>query len=277
VADEVDIFVTDVEVEDQPPTYPSTASHSRNLRSGDKPTHIEEEVDVKETITIEEKGPKFWRTLLTGIPSPTSSLLSLLTLLLNVGLILAATDFIYRGKLLYPSNDLSFARIGYVSDSEAKLLIREPDLAQLPIFVSIRLHPGEPHQPSAWRSVGGINKLSNDTDYTAVLHIPLMHNYGETEYEWTTSTGHSGFFISPPAPGVVTQRNDGKFTFVTSSCIIPHFPYSPTDHALNIPGFRYLAKILPSVGAQFMLFLGDFIYIDVPHRFGASVEDYRQK
>jgi len=26
-----------------------------------------------------------------------------------------------------------------------------------------------------------------------------------------------------------------------------------------------------------MLFLGDFIYIDVPHRFGASVEDYRQK
>lgn len=73
------------------------------------------------------------------------------------------------------------------------------------------------------------------------------------------------------------MTNSGKFAFVTSSCILPHFPYNPFDHALSIPGFRYLAKVLPNLGAQFMLFLGDFIYIDVPKRFGTSVEDYRRE
>jgi alkaline phosphatase D len=70
---------------------------------------------------------------------------------------------------------------------------------------------------------------------------------------------------------------DGKFTFLTSSCIKPHFPYNPLDHALSIHGFKYLAKFLPDLRAQFMLFLGDFIYVDVPKRFGYGVEDYRRE
>jgi alkaline phosphatase D len=46
-----------------------------------------------------------------------------------------------------------------------------------------------------------------------------------------------------------------------------------------MPGFRYMADVIKSIpgGAQFMLFLGDFIYIDVPKRFGATVEDYRRE
>jgi alkaline phosphatase D len=82
--------------------------------------------------------------------------------------------------------------------------------------------------------------------------------------------------LNAPRPGVTHASNDGKFTFLTTSCILPRFPYNPFDHALSIPGFRHLAKVLPSLGAQFMLFLGDFIYIDVPRRFGSSVEDYRR-
>lgn len=71
----------------------------------------------------------------------------------------------------------------------------------------------------------------------------------------------------------------GSFTFLTSSCIKPRFPYNPLDHALAIPGFRYMADVMKSIpgGAQFMLFLGDFIYIDVPKRFGTKVEDYRRE
>jgi alkaline phosphatase D len=82
--------------------------------------------------------------------------------------------------------------------------------------------------------------------------------------------------LAAPRPDRPTTSNDGKFTFLTTSCILPHFPYSPFDHALSVPGFRHLAKVLPSLGAQFMLFLGDFIYIDVPKRFGSTVEDYRR-
>jgi alkaline phosphatase D len=40
-----------------------------------------------------------------------------------------------------------------------------------------------------------------------------------------------------------------------------------------------MANVIKSIpgGAQFMLFLGDFIYIDVPRRFGTTVEDYRRE
>jgi alkaline phosphatase D len=195
VADEVDITINDVEVEEQPPTLPSTAAHSRNLRSRDKPTHIEEEIDVEETVVLQEKSSKLWRTLLTGLPSPSSALLSLLTLLINVGLVLAATDFIYRGKTLHPSDDVSFARIGYVSDTEAKLLIREPDQSKFPIFVSMKVEdPIPPHDITGWQSMGGINFSSNETDYTSVFHIPLrisdpLRPWEQKKYHWVTRYG----------------------------------------------------------------------------------------
>jgi alkaline phosphatase D len=40
-----------------------------------------------------------------------------------------------------------------------------------------------------------------------------------------------------------------------------------------------MADVIKSIpgGAQFMLFVGDFIYVDVPKRFGVSVEDYRRE
>jgi alkaline phosphatase D len=47
------------------------------------------------------------------------------------------------------------------------------------------------------------------------------------------------------------------------------------DHPLHFPGFKHLADWIPKLKAHFMLFLGDFIYIDVPHRFGYDAETYR--
>ncbi len=179
-------------MEDQPPTFASTAAHSHNLRNAEKPTHVEEEVDVEETVVIKEKSPKIWRTLLTGLPSPTSTLLSLATLLINIGLVFAATDFIYRGKVFHPSDDLSFARIGYVSDTEAKLLIREPDQSKYPIFISMKLsNPEPPYDSPGWKSMGGINFSTNETDYTTVITIPLRMSdpsrpLEKKEYHWVT-------------------------------------------------------------------------------------------
>lgn len=225
---------------------------------------------------LEERSPKVWRTLLTGMPSPTSSLLSLLTLLINVGLVAMASDFVYRAKHFHANEDLSFARVGYVSNTEAKLLVREPDRSKLPIFVSTKLlSPNALYDEPAWQAAGTIDWLSNETDYTSVVTIPVSDH--EATYQWTTSNNHTGTFTTAPGPGKVTTRNGGKFTFLTSSCIKPHFPYNPLDHPLSMSGFKHMAKVLPSLGAQFMLFLGDFIYVDVPKRFGTSVEDYRRE
>lgn len=274
VQDDIDITVTETETEEQPPTLASTAAHSRNLRSQDKPAVIEEEVDVNETVVLEKKRSTLWKTLLTGLPDPASNLLSLLTFLINAGLILAMTDLVYRAKLFHPSHDLSFARLGYVSSTEARLLIRETNATQLPIFVEYR----QANLPldSAWKHAGTITNLGNDTDFTGVVTMPLPTT-GEGTYQWTTSNNHTGFFTIPPKVGQVSKNGD--FTFLTSSCIKPHFPYNPLDHPLTIPGFKYMAKAMKSIpgGAQFMLFLGDFIYIDVPKRFGTSVEDYRRE
>jgi alkaline phosphatase D len=144
LADNVKITLVEVEVEDSSPTSNSTAALDRNLNKTTGSTHIEEEIDVEETVLLERKTPKILRTLLTGLPSPTSTLLSLLTFLMNVLLVLAVTDLVYTAKFYHASEDLSFARIGYVSDKEAKLLIREPDKSKLPITVHLRIHDPKP-------------------------------------------------------------------------------------------------------------------------------------
>jgi alkaline phosphatase D len=226
---------------------------------------------------VEEKSSRPWRTLLTGLPSPTSTLLSLATFLLNSLLVLAATDLIYRGKTFYPSHDLSFARMGYVSPTEASLLVREPDSSKLPIFVSYKLaDTPASYETPAWQSAGTITTLGNDTDFTAPVTFPIP-SHADRTYQWLTSNNHTGFFTVPPKPGNTGKH--GSFTFLTSSCIKPRFPYNPLHHPLAIPGFRHMKEVIDMIpgGPQFMLFLGDFIYVDVPKRFGVTVEDYRRE
>ncbi|KAI0977192.1 PhoD-like phosphatase [Xylaria arbuscula] len=236
---------------------------------------VEEEVDIEETIHATEKPPNRLKTLLTGVPSPNSLLFTALTFLINVACLAAVTDFVYSPKWYHPSHDLSFARLGYVSDSEAKLLIREPDQAKLPVVVQLHAKDAQaPFDKPFWQEVGSVQSTTQDSDYTAVVTLPLSHSRQQA-YEWTTSNNHSGEFTSAPKPGAMPA--DGKFTFLSTSCIVPRLPYNPFDHPLAFPGMKHLAKVLPSLGAQFMLFLGDFIYIEVPHQFGQSVEDYRQK
>jgi alkaline phosphatase D len=238
---------------------------------------VAEEIDVEETMVLAEKPMKPWRTLLLGIPSPNSMALSLATFAINMLVVAMTADVLYRARFYYPSHDLSFVRLGYVSHTEAKFLIREPDQSKMPITLQIHIKdPKPPFDNPMWQTAGGMRWTGNDTDFTAVLAVPLRHSH-QRVYEWKTSNNHSGEFVAPPKPGAMPEYFDGKFTFLTTSCIIPRFPYNPLDHPLSIPGLRYLAKVLPTLQAQFMLFLGDFIYIDVPKRFGMTVEDYRQK
>ena len=141
--------------------------------------------------------------MLTGLPSPSSALWSLVTLMVNLALVLATTDMVYRAKVFYPSHDLSFARLGYVSPTEAKLLVREPNPSHLPIFVSYRLaSPPAPYEDASWQSVGTITALGNGTDYTDVVTFPLP-NHPDRTYQWATSNNHTGYFTVPPKTGHV--------------------------------------------------------------------------
>ncbi|KJZ70746.1 hypothetical protein HIM_09879 [Hirsutella minnesotensis 3608] len=239
-----------------------------------EPETISEEVDVKERIVLASKPTKAWKVLLWGAPGAGRPLLSTLTFLINLLLIGFTADAVFRARLYYPADNLSFVRLGYVSHTEAKFLIREPDQARMPIALELRIKdPQPPFDNPTWQAAGGVSWTSNATDFTAIIAAPLKHSE-QRIYEWRTSNNHTGEFVAAPKPGAKPRYNDGKFTFISTSCILPRFPYNPLDHALAIPGMRYLAEKLPDLRAQFMLFLGDFIYVDVPQRFGKSPDEY---
>jgi len=241
-----------------------------------------EELDTEKTIVLEEQGPQVLKSLLLGLPSPTSLLWSLTTAGINLALVCMTIDMVYRAPLLFESHDLSFARVGYVSHNSAKLLIREPRVNELPIYVSFRYadkplaaESGYGPPDTAWKHAMSIShsEVSEETDFTYSATLSDLH--ADTRYQYALSNNHTGHFITAPRIGHVSKQNGGKFTFLTTSCIKARTPYNPLSHPLHIPGFDHLAKWIPSLKAHFMLFLGDFIYIDVPHRFGIDTETYR--
>lgn len=241
-----------------------------------KPQAVDD-IKVKEKILLQEKPVKAWKTLLFGAPDRRAPITSALTFLINLILIGLTADALFRARWYYTAEDLSFVRLGYVSHTEAKFLIREPDQAKMP--VTFELHIKDAHPPfdnTLWQTAGGVRWTTNQTDFTGVFTVPLKHSQ-QRRYEWRTSNNHSGEFLAPPKPGNMPEYNDGKFTFLSTSCILPRFPYNPLDHPLAIPGLRHLADKIPELGAQFMLFLGDFIYVDVPERFGKTKEEYRMQ
>ncbi len=234
-----------------------------------------EEVDITDRVTIGLRPLHPVRTLLLGTAGP-SKLLSLVTVLVNAVLVAFIADRVYSEHAI-TGEDLSFVRIGYVSDSEAKFLVSEPDQSKMPVSIEIRLKdPEPPFDSPLWEPAGGAHWTDNSTDFTFVIPVRLRHPT-QRRYEWRTSNNHSGEVMAAPKPGRVGAINNGSFAFVATSCMLSRVPYSPLDHPLAIPGARHLARVLPTLNAQFMLFLGDFIYVDVPRWWGTAVSDYRQK
>ena len=238
-----------------------------------------EAIEIEEVAVFEETDAQPWRTLLLGRPSPTSTLLSFTTFIINFALVAMVTDLVYRSPILHASHDLSFARVGYVSDRSANIIVREPRGAKYPLFLSYRyadsaVSEGLRAEDDAWNHASSVPWANNETDYTTAVTISGLK--ADTRYEYSINN-QTGFFITAPPTGHASLRNDGKFTFLHSSCIKARFPYHPLQHPLHIPGFRHLSKWIPALQARFMIFVGDFIYVDVPHRFGVDIETYRRE
>ncbi|KAE8145438.1 alkaline phosphatase [Aspergillus avenaceus] len=213
----------------------------------------------------------FLKTILTGLPSAKSSLATRLTALINIVLTLLSLDLLLRGVVLYPANDVSFSRVGYVSPTTASLLVREPDSAQLPLVLFY-----QEAEQDKWIEEGIIYALDDSTDFTATVTIKDLKP--SSEYHYSLSNNRTGSFITAPVHG---SKAANRLSFLTSSCMKPNFPYNPLSHPLRLEGLEKMTETvnkLPSLlRPAFMLFLGDFIYIDVPQRFGSSVSHYRSE
>ncbi|KAL7272985.1 hypothetical protein RUND412_004172 [Rhizina undulata] len=268
-----EVIASSTEVTVIQPKSTKRASHTAIGASGETEPLIDPSqpaaVEAAEEVIYRKKSAKPLKTLLSGIPSPSSTVLSLTTFLINVLLTLATWDLTFRATYFYPAKDLSFSRIGYVGPDSAKLLIREPMKEKFP--VSVWYHVDAPGVINS-HLVDTIPRLTNETDFTTTITIP--HLNPETKYRYFTSSDHTGSFTTSPPAGSPPSTN--MFTFLTSSCLKAGFPYEPLQHPLSVKGFRILGSMLEELKASFMLFLGDWIYIDVPRRPGNDVEDYRQ-
>ncbi|KAJ5360202.1 Alkaline phosphatase D-related protein [Penicillium concentricum] len=218
-------------------------------------------------------GDSVLKTLLTGLPSTKWPLWTRITILINVILALLTLDFLTRGILLYPTTNVAFSRVGYVSPTTANLVFREPDSARLPVAVMFQeISP----LSQDWYEEGIVYKLDNSTDFTT--SVTLTDLKPATRYRYSLSNNKSGTFITAPSP---ETPEASRLSFVTSSCLKPNFPYSLLSHPLRVPGIEQmtdaLAKLPKLLRPAFMLFLGDFIYIDVPWRFGSAMSHYRSE
>jgi len=237
-----------------------------------------EELDVQETVQYEEREPKVLRTLLTGLPSPSSALWSWITFGINMALIAMALDVVYRAPLLHQCHDASFARVGYVSENSARILVREPYAFDVKVFYRSIDDFERSWMQKTHRASQPDNWLTDETDFTTVMEIEHLRPDLAYEYIVETSRGNTtGTFTTAPRPGHISKLKDNKYTFVHSSCIKPRVPYTPFQHPLEFPGMKHLARWLPELQPYFMLFLGDFIYVDVPHRQGKDAETYRRE
>jgi len=275
ISDELNIIVKEV-----------VDTHGSSASGTPEPIHLLEgaddgplqELDVEEEIHYEERHPKILRTLLTGMPSPSSIFWSWVTFSINIALIAMALDVIYRPSVFHSCQHASFGRIGYVSESSANVLVREPYAFDITVnYRSIDDHPRSwmqktlpASQPNHW--------LTGDTDFTTAIKLDHLRPNTPYEYIIETSSGNTtGTFTTPPRPGHISAFTDNKYTFVHSSCIKPRIPYTPFQHPLHFPGMTHLAGWIPKLKPYFMLFLGDFIYIDVPQRLGNEAEHYRRE
>ena len=209
------------------------------------------------------------KVLLFGIPNWREAAYSYTTILFNILLAVLTLDLVFRGPLLYPATDLKFSRVGFVDTTSAKVLFREPDPSQLPVYAYVKAA-----NQRTWNTADRIYHLDADTDFT--YPITFSGLTPETTYIYSLSNDLSGMFTTSPAP---YSSASNSLTFLTTSCIKANFPYRPFSHSLSIHGFESLAKALRSLPSptSFMLFLGDFIYVDVPLRLSSSYNHYRSE
>ncbi|KAF4615182.1 hypothetical protein D9613_002827 [Agrocybe pediades] len=191
--------------------------------------------------------------LLFSLPSP-SRFLTFANLAINSLLAIAALDLLAT-PFFDAAHDVVFTRLGAVYPDSVKIVARYPAQTE-----DILLLYREYNDSSAPWIDGPRFHLTPDADWVDTVRLDNL--WPSTTYEYPS------------------LRAPAHFRFLATSCITPNFPYQGPLHKHTITGFDHLADYLasnPSTSpVDFMLFLGDFIYADVPAYIGDDQEAYRR-
>ncbi|KNE54008.1 hypothetical protein AMAG_00003 [Allomyces macrogynus ATCC 38327] len=215
-------------------------------------------------------GNQQWRTTLTSIVLVLNAALQVtltgLTLAAVFGPWLSQSDVI---------DNVEFARLGHVNATHATITVRlRPDRVPAPgadLAITFRANNGM----TEWQRVDRTIRTSSDTDFTFAVHLPDLDPATEYEYRIAPAMGNDGTawltgrVRTFPRFADALDTTKPLFTFVAGSCVKPSTPWATET---GIRGFRVLAD---QVKPDLLLFLGDFIYADVPWWFPPSLATYR--
>ncbi|KAF9459580.1 PhoD-like phosphatase-domain-containing protein [Collybia nuda] len=251
-------------------------------------------------------------TLLFSFPSRLRWL-QLVNILLNALLLGAAADFAFT-PFFDTASDVMFTRIGAVYPDSIKIAARypQPNITNTETLRVIFRELKVPSELPTWKD-GPLMTFHNDNDWVDTVSLGSL--WPNTSYEYAFATLNRTRVVYPgtplrfhtfPDPRLPTGNH---FRFIVSSCVTPNHPYSGPIYRNRIKGFDLLADYLfppttgqhpellgnhaPSLGdasinasptrapttsppAEFLLFLGDFIYADVPIYIGDDKEAYRR-
>ncbi|KAK4058377.1 hypothetical protein OIO90_000535 [Microbotryomycetes sp. JL221] len=256
----------------------------------------------------ETKGLVSLRQLLNsvvfGTPSP-SWFLNVTASLVNFVLLAAVLDSVWSPILGMNEHDLAFVRVGAVDHQSVKIVARIPPQPAVATSVTDNLTvyddilPEEdfagarlvyrPTKPLGKWATGVDVHVDAAKDWTGSVRINGL--WASTEYEFRllraslTAAHHPafpkpGFFTTAPDPGLTSASSPGAgthFTFASSSCVKPGFPYSGPSSKKTTKGAKLLKDVAEQVGAKFWISLGDFIYADVPFFPGSKLSHYHKR
>ncbi|GAA5931760.1 hypothetical protein JCM10213_005849 [Rhodosporidiobolus nylandii] len=253
---------------------------------------------------------QIFTSLLFGTPTPTSRFLNWISWGVNAVIFLAAMDYIFTPIYGMDESALSFARIGAVSHDSVKLTARIPPLSSLTAstgafvagvvpanntdggFLPIEEFQGarlvyRPTKPLGQWIAGPDIVTKEEDDWVSTVKISGL--WAATEYEYrllrpAVSTSHhpafphSQTFTTFSDPSLSAAAVDGgegtHYTFASSSCVKPGFPYEGPWAKSKTKGAEHFLKVAEREAVRFMLFLGDFIYSDVPWYAGSAPDQY---
>ncbi|KAJ3490705.1 hypothetical protein NLJ89_g11411 [Agrocybe chaxingu] len=261
---------------------------------------------VHETPTPPPSAPSPLSVLILSLPT-TSRVFTLINVLINTLLVLASADLILT-PFLDTATDITFTRLGAVYPDSVKIQARYPfhdnstDNTLLILYRQLNA--------SAWKHGPHLHP-TQESDW--VDTVRLANLWPSTSYEYIIADINSTILPIASAPIPFRTFPDprlhsgSRFRFVATSCTTPNFPYRGPFNKRTITGFDLLADYLtPSPPSQtvnatdaynsttqnitttlqppivdkpstdFLLFLGDFIYADVPVYIGDDKEAYRR-
>ncbi|SJL00135.1 uncharacterized protein ARMOST_03447 [Armillaria ostoyae] len=225
---------------------------------------------------------------------------------INIALLLAAAEFLCT-PFLDSASDVVFTRVGAVYPDNVKIVARYPPIDNMtqPIRIVWReasKSGTRSDKEISWND-GPIFNFDENRDWVDVVRVKGL--WPNSHYEYSLATTNGTLLPYPSTPIKFHTFPDprlpsgNKFSFLVSSCMTTNFPYLPFQ-GRRIKGYDILSDLLyPKESAfnsttdtdvtgnmtlvkkrsmlpEFLLFLGDFIYADVPIYTGSTLEDYRR-